>query len=134
LRPVAETPMNQTKLETDRRKEKRYKVISGAYAVLSAKPNKLGQISNISRGGLAFRYIADNPGHNGAQRMDVFIRNENYFLKDIPIKPVYDIELAKEDPFSTILLRQQSVQFGELTEEQNSKLMHLLQHHTLGEL
>ena len=126
--------MNSSKAATERRKEKRYRVVSGAYAVVDSKPSKLGQIHNISGGGLAFRYLADSTSCDGAQQMDVFIRNENFHLKDIPIQPVYDIELAKEDPFSTILLRQQSVQFGELSEEQNAKLMHLLQHHTLGEL
>jgi len=126
--------MNFNTVEVERRKEKRYKVVNGAYAVVGAKPNKLGQIDNISSHGLAFKYLANEVRANGAHRMDVFVRNNDFYLKDIPIKPVYDIELAKEDPYSTIMLRQQSVQFGDLTEEQVAKLMYLLQHHTLGEV
>jgi len=126
--------MNSNKTEIERRKEKRYKVASGAYAVMGDKPNKLGQINNISSSGLAFKYLANEASSNGARVMDVFVRNDTLHMKDIPIKTVYDVELAKENPCSTVLLRQQSVMFGDLTEEQNSELMHLLQHHTLGEV
>ena len=126
--------MDVTKVEIERRKEKRYKVVNGAYALVGAKPNKLGQINNISRRGLAFKYLAGEAASNGAKVMDVFVRNNDFYLKDIPIQTVYDIELAKEDPCSTVVLRQQSVQFGNLTQEQIAKLMHLLQHHTLGEI
>jgi hypothetical protein len=127
-------PMTLSKSEIDRRKEKRYKVANGAYAVMGAKVNKLGQINNISSSGLAFKYLANEANSGGAQLMDVFVRNHNFRVKDIPIKTVYDVELAKEDPCSTILLRQQSVLFGDLTEKQIEQLMHLLQYHTLGEI
>ena len=126
--------MNLNKAENERRKEKRYKVASGAYAVVGSKSNKLGQINDISSSGLAFKYLADETNSDGARLMDVFVKNHNFRLKDIPIKTVYDVELAKENPCSTVLLRQQSVLFGDLTEEQTSKLMHLLQYHTLGEI
>jgi hypothetical protein len=126
--------MNSSETEIERRKEKRYKVASGAYAVIGNKPNKLGQINNISSSGLAFKYLANEASSNGAQVMDVFVRNHPFHMKDIPIKTVYDVELAKENPCSTVLLRQQSVMFGNLTEEQTSGIMHLLQHHTLGEI
>ena len=120
--------------EKERRKEKRYRVVNGAYAVMGSKPSILGQIKDVSGHGLAFKYLADGAGRNGARQMDVFVRNNNFHMKDIPIRTVYDIELAKEDPCSTVVLRQQSVQFGALTEKQADQLKHLLQHHTLGEI
>jgi hypothetical protein len=126
--------MSIKKTEIERRKEKRYKVAGGAYAVMGDKPNKLGQINNISSSGLAFKYLADEANSDGAQVMDVFIKNDPFYMKHIPVKTVYDVELAKEDPCSTVLLRQQSVMFGELTDGQLSELMYLLQHHTLGEV
>ena len=126
--------MDSNKTEIERRKEKRYKVASGAFAVVGEKPNKLGQINNISSSGLAFKYLADEACSDGARVMDVFVRNHQFHMKDIPIKTIYDVELAKENPCSTVLLRQQSVMFGDLTEEQISELTHLLQHHTLGEI
>jgi hypothetical protein len=126
--------MGLNKAEIERRKEKRYRVAGGAYAVMGEKPNRLGQIDNISSSGLAFKYLANEANSDGAQLMDVFISNETFHMKDIPIKTIYDVELAKEDPCSTVLLRQQSVRFGELNNDQYSKLMHLLQYHTLGEV
>jgi hypothetical protein len=126
--------MNLNTTESERRKEKRYKVAGGAYAVVGTKSNKLGQINNISSSGLAFKYLANETSSDGAQLMDVFVRNHDFRMKAIPIKTVYDVELAKEDPYSTVVLRQQSVLFGDLTEEQITKLMHLLQYHTVGEI
>jgi hypothetical protein len=132
--PADEMLMKFNKAEAERRKEKRYRVASGAYAVVGPKSNKLGQINNISSSGLAFKYLANEARSDGAQLMDVFIRNDNFRMKDIPIKTVYDVELAKEDPYSTILLRQQSVLFGDMTEQQIEQLRHLMQYHTLGEV
>ena len=126
--------INTAEAESERRKEKRYRVVSGAFAVVGAKSSKLGQINNISSSGLAFKYLANEAAPDGAQLMDVFVGHDNFRVKDIPIKTVYDIELAKENPCSTILLRQQSVLFGDLTQEQSEQLMHLLQYHTLGEV
>jgi hypothetical protein len=126
--------INTAEAESERRKEKRYRVVSGAYAVVGAKSSKLGQIDNISSSGLAFKYLANEAKSDGAQLMDVFVRHDNFRAKDIPIKTVCDVELAKEDPCSTILLRQQSVIFGDLTQEQIEQLMHLLQYHTVGEI
>lgn len=125
--------MESNKPDTDRRKEKRYKVAGGAYAVVGLRPNKLGQINNISSRGLAFKYLADEARSDGAQVMDIFVRNQNFRMKGIPIQTIYDVELAKENPLSTIAIRQQSVLFGELDDEQESKLKYLLQYHTLGE-
>jgi hypothetical protein len=44
----------------ERRKNKRYKAVDGAYAAISPNLNKLGQIIDISMGGLVFKYIVTN--------------------------------------------------------------------------
>ncbi len=44
---------NDTNL-TDRRKNKRYKVDNGVFALLGQKTTKLGQVIDISQGGLSF--------------------------------------------------------------------------------
>ena len=120
--------------EIERRKEKRYKVANGTFASIGEKPGNLGQINNISSSGLAFKYLANEANSDGARLMDVFIKDNSFYMKNIPVKTVYDVELAKEDPCSTVILRQQSVTFGKLTDEHLSMLMHLLQHRTLGEV
>ena len=50
------------KRTVERRKNKRYKAVEGAYAAISPNSHKLGQIIDISMGGLAFKYIDTNNG------------------------------------------------------------------------
>ena len=44
----------------ERRKHKRFKVAEGAFAVSPPYYNKLGQIKDISKGGLACQYLGNN--------------------------------------------------------------------------
>ena len=114
----------------ERRKHKRFKADYGAYAVLGPETSKLGQIKDISMGGLAFKYLADESRSNGTGELDIIIRQNSLCVKKIPIQTVSDFELARENAFSTVRLRQQGVQFDELTPDQTSQLEFLLKHHT----
>jgi hypothetical protein len=124
--PVAEPYMNHF----ERRKSKRFKAAYGAYAVLGPETSKLGQIKDISMKGLSFKYLADEARSNRAGELDIIIRQNCFCVKSIPIQTVSDFELAKENPFSTVRLRQQGIQFGELTSDQASQLEFILKHHT----
>ena len=114
----------------ERRKYRRFKAVQGAYAVLGPETSKLGQIKDISMGGLAFKYLADEARSDGAGELDIIIRQDCLCVKNIPIQTVSDFELARENAFSTIRLRQQGVQFVELTSDQTSQLEFILKHHT----
>ena len=114
----------------ERRKHKRFKAAQGAYAVLGPATAKLGQIKNISMGGLAFKYLADEARPNGTGKLDIIIRQNGLRIKKIPIQTVSDFELARENAFSTVRLRQQGVQFGKLTSDQISQLEFILNNHT----
>ena len=116
---------------SDRRKTKRFKASYGAYAVLGPETSKLGQIKDISMQGLAFKYLADEARPNGGGReLDIIIHQNRFCVKSIPIQTVSDFELAKENALSTVRLRQQGVQFGNLTSDQASQLEFILKHHT----
>ena len=108
--------------------------MSGAYAAIRHSANQLGQIKDISFSGLAFKYLANEGKSNGARALDIFITKHKFYIKNIPIHPVRDIRLEKKSPFSTVPVRQQGVQFGDLSDEQRTQLGHLIQHHTLGKI
>ena len=114
----------------ERRKIKRFKASYGAYAVVGPETSKLGQIKDISMNGLAFKYLADEARSNDAGELDIIVRQDCLCVKSIPIQTVSDFELAKENAFSTVRLRQQRVQFGELTAEQSAQLEFILKNHT----
>ena len=115
----------------ERRKSKRYKAAYGAYAVVGPETSKLGQIKDISMSGLAFKYLADEARPNNCSgKLDIIVRQNRFCVKNIPIQTISDFEVAKENVFSTVRLRQQGVQFGELTPDQISQLEFILKHHT----
>ena len=122
--------MEQYMNHFERRKNKRLKAAYGAYAVLGPENSKIGQIKDISIDGLAFKYLADEARPNGAGELNIIIRQNNLHIQNIPIQTVSDLELAKENAFSTVRLRQQGVQFGELTPDQTSQLEFILKHYT----
>jgi hypothetical protein len=115
---------------TDRRKFQRFKVAYGAYAVAGPEAAKLGQIKDISMGGLAFNYLADEARSQSCNELDIIIRQYSMRIEHLPVKTISDFELAQKNVFSTVKLRQLGVQFGELTPDQTSQLEHLLKTHT----
>jgi len=117
----------------ERRKHKRFQVQEGVYALLKNNPSKLGQIKNISRGGLAFSYIVDGEQMHEAFKVDIFISNIGYCLKDVPSKKISDLHLDNRLPFSTFSIRQARIQFNELNHSQLSQLDNLMRDYTTGE-
>ncbi|MEN8245648.1 MAG: PilZ domain-containing protein [Thermodesulfobacteriota bacterium] len=117
----------------NRRKQKRFKAVNGAFAAVRQKSNHVGQIKDISSGGLAFTYLANEGATNGARALDIFVTKHQLYIKDIPFQLVRDTQVEKKNPFSTVPVRRRSVQFGELSEDQKSQLKHLMQYHTVGE-
>ena len=61
-----------------------------ALAVLKAKPLKMGQIVNISKGGLAFRYIDSEIEAGKSSKLDIVFAQNGFHLKKIPFKTVTD--------------------------------------------
>jgi len=114
----------------ERRKFQRYSVACGAYAVAGPEAAKLGQIKDISMGGLAFNYLADEARTHRCNQLDIIIRQYNLRIEQLPVRTISDFELAPKNVFSTVKLRQLGVQFGELTPDQTSQLEHLLKTHT----
>ena len=64
--------MERKKL-VDRRIHKRFKVQDGALALLRANIRKVGQIIDISRGGLAFRYMSNGERLNGSFELNILL-------------------------------------------------------------
>lgn len=118
----------------ERRKQKRFKAVDGAFAAVRQKSNQLGQIKDISASGLAFTYLANEGATNGARALDIFVTKHELYIKSIPFQLVRDTQVEQESPFSKVPIRLQGVQFGKLSAEQRTQLAHLMQYHTEGEL
>ncbi len=117
----------------ERRQWKRFKVAEGAFAALINHSNKLGQIRDISKKGLSFRYIDNQEGNSEARELKIILSNGGLCLEGVPFKEVTDFEIKSEFSFSSIRMRRIGLEFGKLTTEQHSRLNTFIQNHTIGE-
>ena len=118
----------------ERRNQKRFQAQDGAFAAIRGSASKVGQIIDISRGGLAFRYIANGELSNGAAELDILLANNRFLLEKVPFKTISDFEIDKEIPFTFITMRRLGVQFGDLLDSHTSQLEYFIQNHTIAEL
>lgn len=120
---------------SERRIAKRFRAVDGALAALSPESGRVGQIRNISQKGLAFRYIADDSPQadvNGTVKVQIMFAGQGVWLEAIPVKWIADVEIPSESSFSGIPLRQTSLQFIDLTEDQQARLRDYIHRFTEG--
>ncbi len=110
------------KRTVERRRNKRYKAVEGAYAAISPNSHKLGQIIDISMGGLSFKYIDTS---NGSKKNDplmgeeaIFLSSMGYYVGDLPFNTVSDYEVTNAPSFSSMKVRKRHLRFSDLTFKQ----------------
>jgi hypothetical protein len=120
------------KQRTDQRKHKRLRAQDDAFVDLKTSPAKVGKIVDISRGGLAFRYIEVAERLREAFELDMYSRHNDFRMEKVPVKTIWDRKSPGELYFST-RTRVRGVQFGKLTQEQLSELERFILLNTLTE-
>ena len=109
------------KRTVERRKNKRYKAVEGAYAAISPNSHKLGQIIDISMGGLSFKYIdtsVEDKENAPLPDETIFLSSMGYYVGDLPFKTVSDYEVTNAPSFSSMKVRKRHVQFTDLSFKQ----------------
>jgi hypothetical protein len=109
------------KRTVERRKNKRYKATEGAYAAISPKSRKLGQIIDISMGGLCFKYIDTSSADDQDEQLPeetVFLSSMGYYVGDLPFKTIDDYEVTNMPSFGSMKVRKRHVQFKDLSLKQ----------------
>jgi c-di-GMP-binding flagellar brake protein YcgR len=121
------------KRTVERRKDERFQTRKNTYAVLRARGSKLGRVIDISKGGLAFRYVSVGERLKGPLELDLLSHQYDYRIDKVPIKIITDLELANKKAFKSTTLKRVGVQFGKLTREQKSKIEHFIKDHAVDE-
>ncbi len=109
------------KRTVERRRNKRYKAVEGAYAAVSPNSHKLGQIIDISMGGLSFKYIDTSKDEKEKGKLSdetIFLSSMGYYVGDLPFKTVSDYEVTNAPSFSSMKVRKRHVQFTDLSFKQ----------------
>ncbi|MBW2471833.1 MAG: PilZ domain-containing protein [Deltaproteobacteria bacterium] len=123
--------MLSVSLHSERRKHQRFRLKDLAIAVPNKPTSQVGRIVNISKGGLAVRYVDRDDWAGEADSIDILI-NSGLFLTNIPIHNVNDFEVENQVSFSIMTERQCCLQFGPLSSEQESRLDEFIRHHGVG--
>jgi hypothetical protein len=107
----------------NRRKNKRFKVPNDAFAILRPNSTKLGQILNMSSGGLAFSYIDKGKDECDSKLMDIFLAEDGFYMDKLEVKTVFDEKISSYfNDGSSITINRCRVQFGELSQKQIAKM------------
>jgi len=135
--------MTNNKEIVERKTHKRFRAQDGAFAVAGMPPHPRcippGQIVDVSRGGLAFQYVAgeeeeEEEGPNGSFELLILLANTNFHIDKVPFETISDFKIANEVPFSSITMRRRGVQFGNLTDKQISQLDYFIRNYTIGDV
>jgi len=118
----------------EQRAHKRFKAQAGVLAVLGPNSKKMGQLIDISKGGLAFHY------KNGIEEPDVnyelsILFDDSNTLNHRPFKfnasIISDIKVRNEVQFSTATIKRCGIQFEDLTYYQETWLDECIRNHTV---
>ena len=116
--------------KNDRRLFTRFKVTDGAFAFIHNTPFV---IQNISKGGIKLKSVLFDDTPSYEMLLDIFLKDDNFYLQNIPVRLV---RYQKNNPFSPFGKTHMScfgLQFGDLTEQQKSRLDYFIARSSYGE-
>ena len=125
--------MTADKLKVERRRDPRFLVPRGVLVEVR-RPNhsRLGEIIDISMGGVAFRYFATKEPSNGSYKLHIFLDEGSFRLNDILLETVTDFK-THNIPYTPITMRRGSVKFRRLSSEKSSRLEDFIKNYAIGE-
>jgi hypothetical protein len=123
---ITAPPMESMFIE--RRCHERLEVQSGAIA--SPKMTVLGQIMNVSQGGLVFRYVASRKRSHESKTLNIALTDGSFRLEWIPFIVVWDVSMPQSYSCGGISLRYCGVRFGNLTDSQKLQLRYFVKNYT----
>jgi len=121
-------------IKAEKRKFNRFKVKDVSFALLkSASYEELGEIIDISKGGLAVQCLVGKQRIKESVELDIILAGNGFNIKQMPCKTISDFEITNKIYFSSLKMRRHSIKFGELDNHQISELDYFIRQHTIGE-
>jgi hypothetical protein len=92
---------------------------------------RVGKISDISPGGLAFSYLPEKTPVDGFKRVDIYLAKKEFRLSGVPCTLVYDT-LDSSNGSKGDTCHRCGLRFGEMKDEHKNKLNYFLSNFTTG--
>jgi len=119
------------------REYKRFQVYYGVVAALKCETSvKAGLITDISKGGLSFRYLdlkisnREEPKWSSPEVKISWNTKKDFYIDSVPCKVASDQSMPTEESYSYLPMRKCSVTFGEMTPEQMSQVEYFIKNFT----
>jgi hypothetical protein len=107
----------------ERRKHRRFPIEDRGDAMLFGPEFAKGiQVIDLSRSGVAFRYVAGYEQISGPLELDILWNHVGVFILKLRIRIVSDFHIPNEYLLGVIPIRRCSAEFVALTEDQKSQL------------
>jgi hypothetical protein len=115
----------------ENRKHTRLTACDDSFVELKDGGVRVGKISDIRPGGLAFSYLLEKPPVDGFKCVDIYLAKNEFRLSDVPCAIVYDtIDFANGSKGDTC--HRCGLRFGEMEDEHKNKLNYYLSNFTTG--
>jgi hypothetical protein len=120
---------------TERRKNRRFPIEDRGDAMLFGPEFAKGiQIIDLSRSGVAFRYVAGYEQMTGPLELDILWNHVGIFILKLRVRIVSDFHIPNEYLLGVIPIRRCSAEFVDLTDEQKSQLNHFIENASMSDL
>ena len=122
----------ETRESIERRKHKRFKVRERVFVDVSVIPIKVGEMIDISVGGLSFQYLVNGDINPKTLEIKINYLPNGFSSEMITVRTVWDDVDIPKFWTGNIKTRRRGVCFEQLNENQKSQIEHLIEHHTVA--
>jgi hypothetical protein len=113
--------------QRERRCYPRFRVKNGALAFLGAVP---GEIADIGLKGMSMKYVPMDKVESKPLKIDIFVPEQDFYLPGLSCRLVSAVDIPADAPFQVVRVKRLSLEFCELSEEQQAGLQYFFQHNT----
>ncbi len=124
--------MLHEKKEFDRRQHSRFKTQNLTIAILHNTSARVAQVINISKGGMAIRYVDQDDWIGNTKEVNI-LKNTDFLMTEVPVNVIRDFRYLDDEHFTLAMERQSCMEFAELSPEQQDHLDYLIMKHCWGE-
>jgi hypothetical protein len=109
-------------MSLEQREHKRFRVPKTTFVALWPEFLRVGQVVDISMGGLAFRHLTGDEPASGPLELDLFLAGRSFYLYRLPVEMIWNLEPVEAGIYNPRDPRHCGLRFGPLTPSQAAQL------------